>query len=107
MSGSVGISAVVDVKDDHAVVRPVDAVAHAVLAAAGAPHPFEWRAQWNPDDARPTTERPADELPGSKGRGRGKGLAQRSACPRREDYGVRGFLRRLSRHGAREADVRP
>ena len=103
----VGVSAVVDVEDDHAMVRVVDAVADSVLAAAGAPQPFERRAQRNPDDARSFAERPADELPGRKGRGGRKGLSERSACPRREDYGVREVIRRFSRHGARAAGVRP
>lgn len=107
LSGSVGVSSVVDVKDDHAVVRVVDAVADAVRAAAGAPRPFEWRAQRNPYDARSAAERPADELPRRKGRGGRKRLGECSARARRKDYGERGFIRRLSRHGARAADVRP
>ena len=107
MLGPVSVSAVIDVEDDHALVRVVDAVADSVLAAAGAPQPFERRAQRNPDDARSFAERPPDELPRSKGRGGRKRLSERSACPRREDYGVREVIRRFSRHGARAAGVRP
>ncbi len=97
----------VDVEDDHRVVRIVDAVADSVLASARPPHPFEWRLQRNADHSRSEAERPADELPGSKGCDGWKGLAQCSARTRREAYCVRGFIRRLSRHGDRAADVRP
>ncbi len=97
----------VDVEDDHLVVRIVDAVANSVLASARPPHPFEWRVQLNADHSQSEAERPADERPGSKGRGGRKGLAQCSAGTRREDYCVRGFIRCLSRHGDRAADVRP
>jgi len=92
ISGSVGVSAVVDVEDDHAAVRVVDAVADSVLAAAGAPQPFEGRPQRNPDDARSSTEWPADELPRREGRGRRKRLGECSTRPRCEDDGVRGIV---------------
>jgi hypothetical protein len=98
---------VVDVEDDHPVVRVVDAVAESVLSAASAPQSFEGRTQRNPDRARSSAEWSADELTRRESRGGRKRFGERSTRPGRKDDGVRGVVWRLTCHGARAAAVHP
>ena len=69
VSGSVGVSSVVDVDDDNAVARFVDPVADSILASSGSPQPFEGCSQWGSDHAWLPAEGSADEFPGGEGGG--------------------------------------
>ena len=103
----IGVTPVVDVKDNDAVVCLVDAVANPVLAAPGPPQSFEWISEQHSNDSRPLGEWTGDELPRRKGRGRGKDIGERAVGAGSQDDRVSLAARIVSAHGARGLAVPP
>lgn len=103
----IGVTPVVDVKDNDAVVCLVDAVSNPVLAAPGPPQSFEWISEQHSNDSRPLGEWTGDELPRRKGRGRRKDIGERASGAGSQDDRVWLAARIVSAHGARGLAVPP